>query len=333
MMYKEMMFRRVTVNTEDRLDGDRKQFRFGVDGEVAKAFAGSQVHLAVEWIDTVRYSEVGSDYSVVSASHGPALLLECLNFSQGNTWQSWDSSPSRAMCLLQNYLQSGVYGICQDHAYARDKHMGIVVPGDALSAFGPLEFRMSMFTGSTVRPCTAAANMEAYSFGLVFWTVETPVPRGVSYPWYRAWLNTANRTSGTVQDAVVPFRLTTSRNAISDPLTKWMAVCDWHSPVKHDTANLSPGYKVVLSGLTMNQTYSDAFLPLNRSYRTGEEAFQGLRLSIKPAASDHIGFRTVINPDAINEVRLKILDTTTGAAPTDSNLLEDYLLSIVVFVV
>jgi hypothetical protein len=47
--------------------------------------------------------------------------------------------------------------------------MGVTCPGDVSNAFGPLDFRMSVFTGSTVRPCTVAAAMEPYTSSLVLW--------------------------------------------------------------------------------------------------------------------------------------------------------------------
>ena len=329
-------FRRVLVSSEARLDGDRTHFRFGVDGDVAHAFAGRQVRAAVEWCDAVRCSEAGSDYSVISSAHGPALLLECLSATQANTWCSWSGAPARALCLLQNYLGSGVYGLAQDAGRVRRDTMGVVAPGNLLDAFGPLEFRLSMFDGTTVRPVDTGASVEPWSFSLALWTVEDPAPGPMpapAFPWYRAWLSTADRVAGTTQDSYLPFRLTTSSCAVSSGWSAgtWMAAVDAWSPVKHDSATLSPGLKLVLTGLIKNETYSDAFLPLHRSHRAGEEKQFGLRLSVKPLSADTVGHLVVSDPDALSGVRVQLLDTTTGAAPADPALISDFVFSVVVW--
>eukprot|EP00873_Tetraselmis_striata_P013269 jgi/Tetstr1/433533/TSEL_022801.t1 len=325
-------FRRILVSTEDRLDGDRTRFRVSLDGDVAHDFLGKQVRLAVEWIDAVRCSEVSGDYSTISAGHGAALLLECMSATQGNTWQSWDGSASRTLCLLQNYLNSGVYGVCQDTGRVRRDTMGAICPGDILDSHGPMEFRLSHFVNGAVRPVASGANVEPYSFSLVFWTPEEErVPAGISAPFYRAWLSSADRTAGTVQDAYLSLKLTTSSNAISRSGGTWMCVADFWTPVKHNSASLSPGLKLVLRGLVRTETYSDAFLHLGRSYRAGEAEYFGQRLSIKAASSDVIGHNTVTDPDAVSGVRATILDSTTGQAPADPDQLSEYLISIVVF--
>lgn len=325
-------FRRILVNTEDRLDGDRTNFRFGLDGDVAHPFQGKPVRLAVEWVDPIRCSEVSSDYSTISSGHGPALLLECMSATQGNSWCSWNGSTSRTLCLLQNYLESGVYAIQQDNGRVRRDTMGVITTGDILDAHGPMEFRLSMYDGTTVRPVSSGANVEAYSFSLVFWCPdEEPIPAGISFPFYRAFIASSDRTSGTVQDYVVPFRLTTSSNAVSQSGGKWMAAIDQWSPLKHDTSTLSTGLKLAVSGLIKNETYSNEFLRLGRSYRTGEERFFGQRLSIKPLSSDVIGHECVTDPDAINELRVRVLDAATGAAPADPSQLGEFLFSVVVW--
>lgn len=315
------MHRRILVNTEDRLDGNRTHFRFSLDGD-GEVFQGKRVRVAVEWCDAIRCSEVSNDYSAISSGNGSALLLECLSFSQTNTWCSWNGSSARALCLLQNWLGSGVYGIQQDNGSVRRDTMGAVSSG----LLTPLEFRLSMFVNGTFRPVDPAANIEAYSFGLVFWTPdEVAIPAGISAPFYRAWLSTADRTAGTVQDCYLSFRLPTSQGG------KWMAGVDYWSPVKHQTANLSPGLKLSLTGLIKNETYSDSFLHLNRSYRTGETSYYGIRLSIKPMCTSHIGHAVVTNPDAIDGVRVRVLDTVTGEAPADPGQLSEFAFSIVVW--
>lgn len=328
-----MSFRRILVNTEGRLDGDRTQFRFGVDGDVCHPFLGKQVRMAVEWCDAVRCSEVSADYSTISSGHGPALLLECLSTGQANTWCSWNGSTSRTLCLLQNYLESGVYGLQQDNGRVRRDTMGVITTGDILDAHGPLEFRLSMYTGSTVRPVDSGANVEAYSFSLVLWCPDEPtnIPSGLAFPFFRAFIASSDRTSGTVQDYYVPFRLTTSSNAVSQSGGRWMAAIDAWSPVKHDSASLSSGLKLAVTGLIKNETYSNEFLRLGRSYRTGEERFFGQRLSIKPLSSDVIGHECVTDPDAINELRIRLLDTTTGQAPADPSMLGEHMMSVIVW--
>jgi hypothetical protein len=325
-------FRRVHVSTEDRLDGDRTRFRLSLDGDVAHEFLGKPVRVAVEWCDAIRCSEVSSDYSTISSAHGSALLLECMSFSQANTWCSWNGSASRTLCLLQNYLGSGVYGIQQDGGRVRRESMGAITSGQILDAHGPMEFRLSMFDGATVRPVASDADVEAYSFSLLFWTPdEESVPSGLAFPWYRVWLSSADRTAGTVQDAYLPFRLTTSSNAVSQTGGTWMAACDYWSPVHHETASLSSGLTLELRGLVRTATYSTEFLHLGRSYRTGEEKWFGQRLSIKGLSTDHLGQECVTDPDSISGVRARVLDSTTGAAPADPDQLGEYVFSVVVW--
>eukprot|EP00873_Tetraselmis_striata_P034696 jgi/Tetstr1/454960/TSEL_041821.t1 len=287
----------------DRLDGDRTRFRVSLDGDVAHEFLGKPVRMAVEWCDAVRWSEVSGDYSTISAGHGAALRLECMSATQGNTWQSWDGLASRTLCLLQNYLNSGVYGVCQDSGRVRRDTMGAITSGQILDAHGPMEFRLSHFVNGAVRPVAFGANVEPYSFSLVFWTPEERVPAGISAPLYRAWLSSADRTAGTVQDGFLPFRLTTSSNAISQSGGRWMAACDYWSPVRHDSASLSSGLTLELRGLVRTSTYIAEFLHLGRSYRTGEEQYFGQRLSIKGLSADTIGKDCVTDPDAIDGIR------------------------------
>eukprot|EP00873_Tetraselmis_striata_P009951 jgi/Tetstr1/430215/TSEL_020044.t1 len=142
-------FRRVHVSIEDRLDGDRTRFRLSLDGDVAHEFLGKPLRVAVEWCDAIRCNEVSIDYSTISSGHGPALLLECMSATQGNTWCSWNGSASRTLCMLQNDLGSGVYGIQQDGGRVRRESMGAITSGQIMDAHGPMELRLSIFTGST----------------------------------------------------------------------------------------------------------------------------------------------------------------------------------------
>eukprot|EP00873_Tetraselmis_striata_P000206 jgi/Tetstr1/420470/TSEL_011583.t1 len=327
-----MAFRRVLVSTEDRLEGDRTRFSVPLDGDVAHEFLGKQVRVAVEWCDAIRCSEVSGDYSVISPGHGPALLLECMSFSQTNTWCSYNGSASRTLCLLQNYLGSGLYGIQQDSGRVRRDTMGAICTGDVLDAHGPMEFRLSMFDGATVRPVASGASVEPYSFSLVFWAPDAePVPSGLAFPFYRALIASSDRTSGTAQEYVVPFRLTTSSNAVSQSGGRWMAAVDAWSPLSHETASLSSGLKLAVSGLIKNHTYSDEFLHLGRSYRAGEAKWFGQRLSTKSLCGDHIGHEVATDPDAINELRVRVLDSATGQAPADPAALGEFVFSVVVW--
>jgi hypothetical protein len=54
-------------------------------------------------------------------------------------------------------------------------------------------------------------------------------------------------------------------------------------------------------------------------------------MRVKPFASDHIGFKKVTNPDSISEIRITLFDTSYGVPPADSNVLEEYILSLIVY--
>ena len=321
---------RILVNSEDRTSGDRTAFRYDIGGLISgRQFRGKQVACAVEWCDPVRYSP-NADYTTTNANNGKGLLLELMNLPQPNTWTTWSGGQSRALCYLQNWVESGYNGVQQTLPYVRKQTMGAVYAEDVINQ-GFLEFRLSVFDGTNVAPADSGNNIEAYSFSVVFWEAKDTVPPEPTYPWYRAWFNTADRDSGTTQKAVMKFGLNTSSSwALGRGRgEKWMCAIDFTSGIKHDNATLSPGLSIRCREFRQAHPYDKGFYEMLRSYRTAEEKFYGYKLSIHPLCSDHIGYIMDDSPDAISYVTLEVVDSTTGLAPDTPANLEDYIVSIV----
>lgn len=320
---------RALINTEDRLSGWRGDFEYDLGGFISgRDFRGKQIGCAVEWCDPIAYSP-NADYTTINANNGKGLILELMTFPQPNCWQSW-SGDCRALCLLQNYVESGYNGVQQDNPYIRTKSMAVTYNGDVLNT-GIFRFRVSMFDGTNVAPTDSGNNMEAYTFSLVFWEIGDTVGYGPSFPFYRAWLNTADKLSGTVQDCVMQFdlRMNSSWSLGRRRKERWMCAVDFCTAVKHDNATLSSGLKLVCKDFRRQDNYSDAFHQFLRSYKTEEEKFYGYRYSIKPLCTDHIGFTMDESPESVERLRLQIVDAVTNAAPDTPTNLEDYIVSIV----
>jgi len=324
---------RILVSTADRLNSGGTTpllFDYDIGGMISgRNFQGKTVGCAVEWCDPIRYSP-NADYTTPNANNGKGLLLELMNLTQANTWTTWGDNSSRALCYLQNWVESGYNGIQQTVPYVRRQTMGAVFNGDVVNN-GVLRFRVSAFDGTDVLPADTGNNVEDFSFSIVFWELEQTLGGEPTYPWYRAWFNTANRLSGTVQKAVLQVDLKTnaSWSLGRNRGEKWMCAVDFASTLKHDNATLSPGLSIRCQEFRRNDNYNTVFYEMLRSYRTAEEKYYGNKLSIHPLCSDHIGFVMDESPDRLTTVTLEVVDSVTGTAPDTPANLEDYVISIV----
>ena len=331
---------RVEVNSANRLDGATYDFRFEIDAPSFRHFRGKQVGCAVEYCHPIRFSPTETDYSVKVATNGKGVFLDLMTFPQSNSWQTWSDhsiatpahgETNHTLCFLQTWVESGYHGRHQAPCYVRKDTMAALFTGDQITSTNILRFKLYYFDGTDVTAIDGGDNIEDFTFSLLFWEYDETAGKAPTYPFYRAWLSTADKLSGTAQDCVVPFNLKTNTawSSTRRDKQKWMVAVDWHSTVKYDNATLVPGLKLLIDSLRSPENYSTSFYPLMRSFWSEEDKYYGIRLSQHPLARDHLGWRLDEGPDLITQLRLQILDASTGAAPGMPSDVEDYIVSLV----
>ncbi len=121
---------------------------------------------------------------------------------------------------MPGYAGYGYYGCSADAPYARKKAMGCLIQGDRLNQAGSLEFcvmRDGDTTNPDVRMCLPDAGGD-FSFSLVFWQVSglsPEKPLAPTYNFFKVFLRSADRSSGTAADCLIPVRLTTGGSMLS----------------------------------------------------------------------------------------------------------------------
>ena len=127
--------------------------------------------------------------------------------------------------------------------------MGAITQGDRLNQAGSLRFRV-MRDGDgvdeTVRPCLPVG-VDAYgadfSFSLVFWQVSGLSPEqpiSPTYDFFKVYLRSADRLSGTTTDCHIPIRLSTGGSMLSG---NWQVAAEFCGPIYH--AGLARGLVLV----------------------------------------------------------------------------------------
>jgi hypothetical protein len=278
----------------------------------------------VEWCDVVRYSEESPTFAS-NALHPSALFLTCPALTQHNTWESWSGTPSSTICVLPGYASTGFYGLSADAPYLRKKSMGAVIQGDRLNQAGTLRFRV-MRDGDdndpSVRPCLpvgAAADGADFSFSLVFWQVSglgPEEPISPTYDFFKVYLRSADRSTGTAADCQVPIRLTTGGSMLSG---SWQVAAELCGPIYH--AGGARGLVLVSDTFRDANSGGAPLAHISASYRTQEDNHYGIRLTTKPLCRDLIGHPVTRHPDSLGVVHLAVRDADgspiAGAALSD----------------
>ena len=329
-----MAVHRIFVSSEDRIGGHRGDFLADTSAEFAR-FEGRRVMCAVEFCDVVRYSQ--NPYYTKDDANASGLLLECPDMPYSNSYQTWDRGQSCVLALLQNYAQAGVYGLAHDLPHARRSAMGVEVDFDLVKRLGTMRFRLRRCCDPyDIGDFDAAAplhNLEAFAFQLVFWEPRNfLLSQPSSYDFYRAWVSSKDRSSGTIVDCRIPVLLNTSRS-VDTSEGNWKVAMEFHTPIftTADEADRPPSIALLCPTLVGSEE-SHVLGHLGRSYRPGEEDAYGQTYSIKPMTRDAVGHVLRVNVDAVADLHLQLanaVDLATLSQPEDFD--PEYVVSLVFY--
>ena len=329
-----MTVHRIFVSSESRLSGHRGDFVVDTSAEFAR-FEGRRVMCAVEFCDVVRYSD-RADYTK-DDSNPSGLLLECPDMPYSNSYQSWDGAQSCVLALLQNYAQAGVYGLAHDLPYVRKATMGVEVDFDFVKRLGTMRFRLRRccdpYDIGDLDAVNSMHKLEAYAFQLVFWEpCSCLLAQPSSYDYYRAWVSSKDRSSGSIADCHIPVLLNTSRS-IDTSEGKWKVALEYHTPVFTTAIEADrPPSIALLCPTLVGSEESHVLGHMGRSYRTGEENAYGQRYSIKPMTRDVIGHELRVNIEQLASIRLQLanaIDLSVLGEPTDFD--PEYVVSLLFY--
>jgi hypothetical protein len=328
------MHYRILVDSSRRMSGHAFDFDYDISGLVtARDLVGKTWMAAVEWSDPVRYSE-SSPMFAKDVNAPSVVFLTCPTLAANNTYESWSCSPSSTLAVMQNYCQYGYFGMTADVPYLRKSHLGLVVQGDRINQAGSLRFRVMMLSATGLAPLTAPDGVSVhganFSFSLVFWEVksvdpERPIP--AFYDFYKVWVSSRDRQlqgGGTPAECEVPIRMSTSGSMSSGV---WQYAVESFSPVKYSvaTAALPGGIAVVSNTFPDANNQSRVVAHLSRSFRTQEETFYGLKLSLKPVSRDMVGHPMHQPLDNVRSIHIGLRDAASGAALSTPQLLSEWV--------
>ena len=316
---------RILVDSSQRLIGNTYDFQYDVSRvTTSRDMIGKTWMMGVEWCDPVKYSEYTPTFDK-NESHPSCLLLTCTTFGQHNTYDSFTGNISSTLALCQSYCSQGVYGISADTPYLRTKHLGCILQGDRLNQAGTIRFSVKQFDEGLVTPCQqpngASIFGEEFSFSLVFWEVPAPkpeVPISPYYDFFKLYLSSADRSSGTVDDCLIPVGLSTNGSMNTG---RWFLAMESCSLISHNIppADMSRGLSVLSDTFRDPRNSGGAIGHLGRSYRESEDGFYGLRLTTKPVSRDTVGYPVYKSLDSLSHIHLRL----KGSDPfTATNLSE-----------
>ena len=326
------MHYRLYIDPQQRISGSLHEFTVDTSKVTSLTdFSENQtLYFGVEWCSPIVASEVDIDYRQ-NYSNPYALLLEC-DIPHHNTYQSWTRGTSSVITLITSHLQTGYHGLSRDSPYLQSSALCGITRSDVLAKRGQLSFRLLRSpTGSStdVAPFQPISH-EPWSLSIVFWSVEPHLPLS-TFDHYHLWLNTGDRSSGTVQECRIPVDLTTFDMHIGS----WQLAVSYISPVFHDTSNtnLSHGGLVLVSDTFGQPPHGNTNIIayLNRSYRAVEARYYGYRQSTKSATSDTLGVPIRSSIDNFSEIELKLLSATDRSVPMDPENLKDFVICITLF--
>jgi hypothetical protein len=246
---------------------------------------------------------------------------------------------SRTIAVLQNYGGLGRFGLASDAPYLRTESLSTLVHADNIKQSGVLHFKMYREGddfNTAYRECVAPNGTTAFgvdfSFSLVFWELPHPAPsRSVStFDFFKVFLRSMDRTSGTVADAIIPLKLSTNG---SMGVGRWCVAIDSVSLVYHGVASTDLSAAILVTSDTINPGVNNNRIlgMLGRSFRTNEENFFGLRLTTKPCTRDHIGYELKGDElDSLAEFHIG-MRKESGATLTSPSLLRNWSMTLVFY--
>jgi hypothetical protein len=246
---------------------------------------------------------------------------------------AWDRPSSyvlnqpNALCHLQQYDTLGFYGLTADSSYVSKKTLGVILQGDTLNMAGQIRFRLLQETPLGFLPCQAPQTNAVYGtefdFMLVFWSHPKP-EHPLSHDYYRVFLSTRDRLSGTVDDCLVPVSINTN-NSMNTRDDTWLCVMESISLVKSST--ISPALVLSSDTFRTSSEYDGNVLAVLPRSKVAVKAVYGQRLSIKLTTRDTIGVPVHVTLDSLRAVHLAI-KTPDGSAP---EALDNYTVCFVVY--
>jgi hypothetical protein len=161
-----------------------------------------------------------------------------------------------------------------------------------------------------VRPCLPVgteADDGDFSFSLVFWYVSglsPEQPLASTYDFFKLFLRSADRSSGTSADYLIPARLSTGGYMLSGA---WQVAAEPCGPFYHAGG---ANRLVMVSNPFRDAASGGARLAhFSLSYRIGEEDHSCLCLTNKPLSRDNIGHPVTRPPDNIGAIHLVLLNS------------------------
>ncbi len=315
-----MRVHRLLVDSSVRRSGHAYDFTIDISRlSTDQDFVQNSHMVTVESCTPVYYSEFQATFAADSR-HPSSLLL------------TWDKPVANvlgqpnALCHLQQFETKGIYGVVADSQYVSKHTMGVQLQGDTLNMAGILRFRMFQETDTGFAPCKAVLADTVYGaryrFMLVFWTYPKP-EKPLSHSFYRLFLSTRDRISGSVDNCHVP--VTGIANAMNPIEDSWMAVVESISILKSSTTASS----LILRSDTLRTSshYDDNVMAVFLRTKTDTKALYGQRLSIKQATRDTIGIPINVPIQNLRSVHLQMRATDNGV-PSE---LENYTAVFVLF--
>jgi hypothetical protein len=157
---------------------------------------------------------------------------------------------------------------------------------------------------------------------LVFWSYPKP-EKPLSHSFYRLFLSTRDRISGSVNNCNVP--VTGIANAMNPIEGSWMVVVESASLLKSSSVASS---LILRSDTFMTRShYDDKVMAVFPRTKTETKALYGQRLSIKQATRDTIGIPINVPIQNLRTVHLE-MRTSDNAVPSE---LENYTAVFVIY--
>jgi hypothetical protein len=91
---------RILIDSTKRQSGHPFNFAFDASRiTTSRDYIGKSFMMAIEWFDSIKYSEHNDDFSA-NPYHPRVVLLTCPSLKQHNTYDSWSGDVSSTLALL-----------------------------------------------------------------------------------------------------------------------------------------------------------------------------------------------------------------------------------------
>ena len=169
----------------------------------------------------------------------------------------------------------------------------------------------------TAHPCFTVgpgAHGGDFSFSLVLWQVPRLSPEQLfspTYSFFNLYLRSADRSSGTAANCLIPVRLSTGGSKLSGAATgAWQMAIEACGPLYHKGADI---WGLVFFSQTCgdNNNEDGGIGHLPKSYRAQEDFIYGLRLTKRLAARDTIGYPVRAPLDNLSSVHIAVHNAAT----------------------